>query len=746
MIFFDTESIGYYGPTLLIQWAKDNNDVNLHYVFNEPVQETLGLIEQMMEDKEGIVGFNLTHDMYHLSRTYGVLSELPKLHKPDILDYHDVENTDAAKDNYCIKPVTALDLMLHGRKNEFQSTLNQKDIIIRKVPKVLASAIVVELKHNVRIPPIYFSKSRQGYHWRIVELEKHTGAEITQYTEDTVIDEDFVNIRLAFNPSTALKIIMEKVLGHDIFTLDDLAGLPKPVEFGWYPAAGGWMDVAKEYMYEWKNDPRRIEYARNDVIYTRELWEYFGSPPCGDDDSILACAIGAIYWRGYSFDKVKAQQTLDNINKTLEAVKINVNAPAQVKAYIHASCSEMEKLAVPNTAADTLQSLLEWREDNPEVYAKVVEVTQARRLLKEKDLLEKILKAGRLHVTYKVIGTKSNRMSGGSESYLKRGGSINPQGIKKGDIIRNIFTLAPNSMSLSGGDFSGFEVSIAAAVYNDPMMIQDLLSGKKMHGLYGSSVYNMTYEEIMKTESKGENEPDGYYARAKRAFFGKLYGAMDLKISTVLWITEEEAYEANQRFEKRYPGVKEARERIFKNFAALQQEGGIGTPISWHEPQQYVESFLGFRRYFKLEFSIVKALFDMASNPSADIVELGKKIKLRRRDRIQTASGAAASAIYAAAFNIQSQVMRAAANHEIQSPGGQITKTVQKRIWDLQRAGVGKWIVMPMNVHDEVQCPTDPAYTGLVKQVVDETVESFRPKIPLIKMKWKTNLNAWGEK
>ena len=323
MIFFDTESIGFYGPTLLIQHATDNGDVKLHYVFNEPVNKTLGLIEQMMEHKEGIVGFNLTHDMYHLSRTYGVLSELPKLHKPNVLDYHDVENTDAAKDNYCVKPVTALDLMLHGRKHEFQSTLNQKDIVIRKVPKVLATAIVVELKKNVKIPEIYFSKSRQGYHWRIVELDKETGSELTQADLNkggVVIDEDFVNIKLTFNPSTALKIIMEKVLGHDVFTLDDLAGLPKPVEFGWFPAAGGWIDVAKEYMYEWSNDPRRAEYARNDVIYTRELWEHFGRPACGDDDSVLACAIGAIYWRGYSFDKDSARKTLADINKSLEQV------------------------------------------------------------------------------------------------------------------------------------------------------------------------------------------------------------------------------------------------------------------------------------------------------------------------------------------------------------------------------------------------------------------------------------------
>ncbi len=91
---------------------------------------------------------------------------------------------------------------------------------------------------------------------------------------------------------------------------------------------------------------------------------------------------------------------------------------------------------------------------------------------------------------------------------------------------------------------------------------------------------------------------------------------------------------------------------------------------------------------------------------------------MRRPGRIQTAGGAVSSALYGAAFGIQAANMRAAANHEIQSPGGQITKAVQRRIWDLQPTGIHDLVVAPANVHDEIMCVTHP---GSVKQVTEET-------------------------
>lgn len=332
---------------------------------------------------------------------------------------------------------------------------------------------------------------------------------------------------------------------------------------------------------------------------------------------------------------------------------------------------------------------------------------------------------------------------------MPKGGSINPQGIKKGSALRNALVLSPGwngyeRMSLDNGDFDGYEAAIAATVYDDKDLYADLLSGKKIHGLWGSAIYKISYDEIMKTEDIPETEPDGYYRRSKRSFFLKMYDGQIKLMSEVLQLPEEETYQGQKYFEEKYPGVAKAKEKIYKQFEAMRQEE-LGSPISWHEPKEYVESFLGFKRYFTLEFSIVKALYDLAQNPTKEMKAL--KIKVRRReDRVQTASGALQTAVYAAAFSIQSSVVRAAVNHVIQSPGGEMTKLLQRRIWDLQPTGINPWKVMPFNVHDEIECPVVNSLQPELKRTVEEFIEEYKKYVPLLSMSWKQNIKSWGDK
>ena len=96
MIFYDTESIGFFSPTVLIQYARDNDEPIIHDIFQEPVYKTIDLIEMLMENN--LVGFNLSHDHFHLSRTYGVFKMLPQKHKPEILDIFDLESEAEAHD------------------------------------------------------------------------------------------------------------------------------------------------------------------------------------------------------------------------------------------------------------------------------------------------------------------------------------------------------------------------------------------------------------------------------------------------------------------------------------------------------------------------------------------------------------------------------------------------------------------------------------------------------------------------
>lgn len=760
--FFDTESIGLYSPTVLIQYAIDYEDtVHIHNLWTKSINESLDLIQKLCENN--VIGFNLAHDWFHISRTHGVLSELyPRSKPPSLMDYWDVENTPEAHDNFCLKPQGALDLMLYGRMHEFQATMNQKDITIRRIPRLLADILVVELEKQVKIPKLYFAKREGNQNWKIKNLHLDTTKELTpeemiNITKYNIkIDPHFVNLRLSFHPSTGLKPIMKFLLNKKVDLIENMLSFKRPTEYSWFPSSGAWLEVAQQHIHGWTNDKRRLKYAEDDVIYARDLYDYFGKPVnyIGEYNSMLACMVGSLHWKGYeiNLEQIKKQMKIQFDLITNYSKEVNFNSPKQVLIYLKKCANPIEEILITDTKEDTLFAIK--NSGSVELRRRADLVLEGRHADKKLNLLSKLNKAKRLYVTFKVTGTKSNRMSGGSMEDSSssgvgastKGGSINPQGIKKGSDIREIFILAPKNMVLDAGDFEGYEVSIAEAVYQDKNLKKDLQSGKKIHALWGASIYNKTYEEIKKTDGIPENEPEGYYGRSKRSFFAKLYDAQIPKLASVLQLSEEIVWEGIKRFEERYPGIAKAKEKIYTDFEAMCQPNGIGTAIEWQDPKEYIESFLGFKRYFHLEFKIIKALYQMAQQPTDKIKSVGQLIKVKRRDRIQSASGAMQSAIYAAAFSLQSAVIRAASNHEIQSPGGEITKLLQAEIWKIQPVGITKWLVMPMNIHDELQCPVVPAQQTILKQIVIDFVNKYKKYVTLLKIDWKQNLKSWGDK
>jgi hypothetical protein len=104
------------------------------------------------------------------------------------------------------------------------------------------------------------------------------------------------------------------------------------------------------------------------------------------------------------------------------------------------------------------------------------------------------------------------------------------------------------------------------------------------------------------------------------------------------------------------------------------------------------------------------------------------------------------SGLFGAAFGLQGANVRAAANHEIQSPGGQITKAVQRKIWDLQPSGVSDLIIAPLNVHDEIMVVTRPDMIDKIAEAVEKEVVSYRDRVPLIGLTWNKEQENWAEK
>jgi len=736
MIYYDTETCGLHGMATLIQYAVDDGPITLYSLWRETVLDTLKLIEWMMDQE--VCGFNLAFDHFHLCKIYTIwtLIDDPYSYPEDIIDEIATKEPLGCDVDLCLKPKAACDIMLHARKGKYQSTMERKDIKIKKIPNVIAWDLADYLEKNIKFDDIYFSrrKDHNAPRWAVYDRED---------------EPDFKDIVLKFKASAALKNLAIHALGKDpneVLKYGVIEPRTYPVEVGYAPYALGvsnanknwrakvktrtgyaWPAIIKQHISHWSSNKLAKQYAEDDVTYTRELYKHLGSPVAGDIDSTLACFTAANRWKGYKVDIEKLKVLKDEMLILSESAP---KAPNASKAYLTEVMDTETQLiydisANGSTSRLILEDIATW---DGEVSKRAQQILEARQAKSKLDLIHKLLVAGKLHASFSIIGALSGRMSGS-------GGDLNTQGIKREDKIRECFPLSCDNMVLCGGDFDSFEVALAVAYYKDEKLESEILSGKKIHALFGTNVYpDMTYEDILKDKEK--------YTRSKSAVFAMIYGGEAYTLKTRLGVDLETAEEAYQKFIKNYPGIGRGRAKINEMFCSMRQPNGIGTAIHWNEPHDYIETMFGFRRYFTLENKICKALFNLASNLPKEWKAY--KGKVTRRDRQQTISGSCSSALYAAAFTIQSANMRAAGNHVIQGSGAEITKKLQYDIIQLQSSGIHRWVVQPMNIHDELMCPTN--IVNKVKETVEKTVNSYKNKVPLISMTWNVGLKSWADK
>ncbi len=824
----DCETIGLHGFITLVQYALGDGPIVLFCPWVNPVKETIALFEKFCSNPGGCVFFNAAFDFFHIYKMYCTFKMLEVVVGPDELpeDHIDliIDLEEKARDYPdCLKPVKVLDLFLHARKTEFQSTMERADIKIRRVPSQIAWMVADELEKRMPFKEIYFArrKDKNLPKWQVQDRRDAFGD----------IDPEWKDIVVRFRASSALKALAVEIglaKQDDVLKYGDISPKLYPIEFGYAPYAKAamkiklrnkikegkrkgykyrwtWPDLLDRHIAHWQFNKLARQYAEDDITYTRGLLKYFNYPAMGDDDSELACMVACARWRGYRVDldgiKELRQKALDKRFIEIKGEKLPLpTAPRATKAYIMEVCDDIEKLAFTNESGNStkkraLEDLVKnnkglWALPCPEctdetglpkpeyvdgkLYCKrcknerkiphpaavrANEILEARKATKEIELYDKLLAAGRLHASFKVIGTLSSRMSGAD--------GLNAQAIKKTRTVKSRFLLAWPGDILAGSDFESFEITIAVAIYNDPDLIKDLLTcekcsgqmifnqqkidylcekcgsnkGKKLHALFGTFVYpGMTYEDIKATDGT-END---IYTKCKQAVFAMLYGGEAHTLRERLGVLIEVAEEAHRKFVRKYKGIGREQQKYNDMFSSMRQPEGRGKKVEWHEPAEKIETLYGFPRYFTLENQITKVLYELANNMPKAMKEV--KGKVRRTDREQFVPGAAMSAIFSAAFALQSFNKRAATNHVIQGTGAQMTKKVQRKIWDVQPAGVHKWLVQPLNIHDSIMNPTHPSVVDKVAKVVYETVESMRPTVPLVKFAWESYLTDWSDK
>ena len=740
MLFLDSETVGFCGPPILFQYAIDEGDVVLYDFWDKSVNESIKLLEMFCEHE--VCAFNITFDWFHVVKAYNTLINLkrnylkPGMSKcpPDPELYWKAEADNFSE--YCLKPKASVDLMLYCQSGPYQYLMDRKDIFIRYVPKALAEPLLTELE--ARIP----LKQTLNAKWKIEQSKTYEGR----------VREDFVNIVLRFKPSKSLESISQDVLGEGKAP-SYFKELPKPEETPWRPYGGPWLDVFADWLSLWTENKGARYYAEKDVTLLQELYNKFNHPMESIDDRLAILAANT-RWRGYSVDVEQVKKIIEEQQALVKEFPVNLDSPAQLLEYLKEGLSDIEAQVLTSTKKTVLEHLA--KKGNQ----RARDILVSRKAQSRIRLFHKFLN-GKFHASVKVIGALSGRQSGADK--------LNPQGIPSE--LRYPFTMAYEGEILQGGDFDAFEVSIADAVYNDDGLRELLLSGKKVHGIFGESITGIDYDKIMATKDgtcyechgtgevkksiDGNDEAldpaecsvcngtgvDKTYTSVKSGFFGFIYGAQAQKIGETVKISTEAAEDGLEMLKIRFPGIGRAQKRTFDKFCSMRQPEEFGK-VMWHEPADFEETLLGFRRYFTIENKICKALYELANNPPKEWKAYKVKVE-RRKDRMQTVCGAVQSAVFGAAFGIQAQNMRAAGNHVIQGTGAGITKAVQDAIWGIQPTGPVEWLVRPLNIHDELQTVTKPGVD--LTQLIQDKIEEYKPVVPLLSMGWNYNTKSWAE-
>jgi hypothetical protein len=776
--FIDTETLGLYGPMAIMQvrftYSTDNHDQKA-FIFDpwhQPVAITRQLIEEIVECR--VVAHNLTFDWQKLQQFYNAIRRLEELHGAGARPIDHVslmaELFFSERSRFCLKPAAAVCTLLLCQKNLGGAALAAKDIRVRKLPHQVAEIVADTLNKYTRLPDMLFARRNTEVRWATCQCDD---------------GEAWSDVSLKFGPSNALKDVARYVLGvEDTQKIGQEFACPDfPYEVGYAPYAallndGDWFHdlydkksdtttsvplwpiLLRAHVEFWtRPDTPQAKYALDDIVLLEKLDDYLGNVDT-DFDSELACQVASVRCAGFEIDRAALKREIASSQSIVDSARLNVDSPLQVRAYVEEALDPMERHVCAEhcdkatlkkmTTAFILDEVEECcangcpRCDGTgsvgpgpmPIVDRCNHILLIRKHKKRLQLYSKLVVAKGAYPSFRVIGTKSGRMSGTD--------GLNYHGIDGSKEIREVFTLAQEGWVVAGGDMNSQELAIAAAVMNDINLENDIGEGKSLHGVFAAAASGIPYDQIMRNkEDKGTPEA-AWYKKAKICVYAILYGAAAYNISVTLGITPEEAQNTINEFFEKYPYMAETRKMVKRSLEALRSDGE-GKRLTVVEPKQtYIESCFGFRRSFDVEFEVMGIMIEAMNEVKATLKDYPGKVIRKENKGEQTLASAAASALYGGVFSLQGKILRAALNHLIQSAGRTVTLRCQKRIWDdVQPIGVHEFRIKIMSVHDEIVTTSPPEYVGVIEEAIAAEMLALCETVPLLSLDWATNVGSW---
>jgi DNA polymerase I-like protein with 3'-5' exonuclease and polymerase domains len=500
-------------------------------------------------------------------------------------------------------------------------------------------------------------------------------------------------------------------------------------------------------------DPLTQAYCLQDVTLNRKLYDWLADPEPNVND-YAAMAVAYSWYHGFLVDKDLAEKS------RLERVKICSDAENylnQLTGDTGVVQSSKKRLKLLRKyfplLSGTGKKVLEKVQNNSEfeelfladqdparsaegklILRHIVAYGSAHQQLKQIEKMQES-KTGRLHTLLKIIGSRTNRMSGDK--------GFNIQGVGRGSGLRGIICDLITVM-----DFFNLELCILAEVAKDERMTADLMSGKDMHSqsckwMFFADDDEMTYDMIIAIKKDHEHPRHDEIIKlrsdAKSANFAISYGGTYMAVMRITGCSEAQAVTFIEKFRGFYTGIAKFFDTVEARFNTSDVATGWKTKAAETMDDKVTDIF-GFTRYFTTEKTFAVYLRN-AKDVIKEAAKIGGgKIVLRSEQKgKQRIEQALNSAMLGATNKIGAKVYKQAGNHMIQAVGARLTKMLMVR---LHR----KFNVCLLNIHDElVIAKKDGVTYEMIAAEVKLFVDKYRQLIPCLKMNIAP-AETWAEK
>jgi P4 family phage/plasmid primase-like protien len=318
---------------------------------------------------------------------------------------------------------------------------------------------------------------------------------------------------------------------------------------GWVPIErSGWAQVHPGYR-------TMVDYAVSDVLDCAALGGALPTPPqpVYDRERAVQAAVGAVSYLGMRLDQEWIEQKID-YHLPLRAAAVadirsmGIENPAssdQVASELIRRGAQVgsergqipltEKTRKPSTKADILKNLPR-TDDLAPLVDQVLEFRHHQRILSTYLGPYHLLCTagdGRMRSTVYTLQADTGRFSCVRE---------NLQNIPTHGGIRECIITDPDWLFVDA-DLAGVEVAVLAALSQDPVLLELVASGQKLHKIIAKQVY-------------GPNYTPRQYGYVKNGVFAKLYGAGIWRIANTVGCSEPEAQKMVDALDAFAPGAK----------------------------------------------------------------------------------------------------------------------------------------------------------------------------------------------